>query len=80
MSATKVAVSMDENLLERLDRLVEDRHYSSRSQAIQEAIAEKIHRVDKSLLARECSKLDRKVEQAMADEGLGGDVAEWPKY
>jgi len=38
--------------------------------AVQEAVAEKISRMDKSALARECAKLDRNSEQAMADEGL----------
>ena len=64
MSTTKVAISMDENLLQRLDRLVKTRPFRSRSQAVQQAVSEK------SALARECAKLDRKSEQAMADEGL----------
>ncbi len=59
---------MDETLLQRLDRLVKTRSF--RSQAVQEAVAEKISRMDKRDLARECAKLDRKSEQAMADEGL----------
>src|SRR5712691_6921248 len=70
MSAAKVAISMDETLLQRLDRLVKTRSFRSRSQVVQEAVSEKISRMDKSALARECAKLDRKSEQAMADEGL----------
>jgi antitoxin (DNA-binding transcriptional repressor) of toxin-antitoxin stability system len=31
-------------------------------------------------LARECAKLDRKSEQAMADEGLATEISAWPKY
>ncbi len=46
------------------------RSFRSRSQVVQEAVSEKISRMDKSALARECAKLDRKSEQAMADEGL----------
>ena len=80
MSATKVAISMNETLLQRLDRLVKTRSFRSRSQAVQEAVAEKISRMDKSALARECAKLDRKSEQAMADEGLATDISTWPKY
>ena len=30
--------------------------------------------------ARECAKLDRKSEQAMADEGLATEISAWPKY
>ena len=66
MSATKVAISMDETLLQRLDRLVKTRSFRSRSQVVQKAVSEKISRMDKSALARECAKLDRKSEQAMA--------------
>ncbi|MBS3905509.1 MAG: hypothetical protein KGZ49_00610 [Syntrophaceae bacterium] len=31
-------------------------------------------------LARECAKLDRKFEQAMAKEGLSVEVGGWPEY
>ncbi|MGO8677941.1 MAG: CopG family ribbon-helix-helix protein [Limisphaerales bacterium] len=80
MSAAKVAVSMDEALLLRLDKLVRTHSFRSRSQAIQQAVAEKIDRMDSSGLARESAKLNRKFEQSLADEGLAAEVAEWPKY
>src|SRR5437764_10870123 len=79
MSATKVAISMDETLLQRLDRLVKTRSFRSRSQVVQEAVTEKISRMDKSALVRECAKLDRKSEQAMADEGLAFEISGWPQ-
>ncbi|MGD0412235.1 MAG: ribbon-helix-helix domain-containing protein [Verrucomicrobiota bacterium] len=71
---------MDETLLQRLDRLVKSRSFRSRSQVVQEAVSEKISRMDKSALAKECAKLDRTFEQAMAEEGLATEVAAWPKY
>lgn len=77
---TKVAISMDETLLQRLDRLVKTRSFRSRSQMVQEAVSEKINRLDKSALAKECAKLDRKFEQAMADEGLATEMTTWPRY
>jgi metal-responsive CopG/Arc/MetJ family transcriptional regulator len=80
MSATKVAISMDAAVLRRLDRLVKTRPFRSRSQAVQEAVSEKIDRMDSAALARECAKLDPKSEQAMADEGLATEIGEWPKY
>jgi metal-responsive CopG/Arc/MetJ family transcriptional regulator len=80
MNATKVAVSMDESLLQRLDKLVKQQAFRSRSQAVRQAVSEKISRLDKSRLARECAKLDKKTEQAMADEGLATEAAEWPEY
>jgi Arc/MetJ-type ribon-helix-helix transcriptional regulator len=76
----KVAISMDAAVLRRLDRLVKTRPFRSRSQAVQEAVSEKINRLDKSALAKECAKLDRKSEQAMADEELATEIGEWPKY
>ena len=80
MSATKVAISLDESLLQRLDRLVKSRSFRSRSQVVQQAVSEKISRMDNRALARECAKLDRKSEQALADEGLSTEMAAWPKY
>jgi len=40
---TKVAISMDENLLQRLDRLVKTRPFRSRSQVVQEAVFENLN-------------------------------------
>jgi len=70
MRTAKVAVSLEKNTLERLDRLVADRVFASRSGAIQEAVAEKLERLERGRLAQECAKLDKRAEQAMADEGL----------
>jgi hypothetical protein len=48
--------------------------------AIHEAIAEKLTRLGKIRLAQECSKLDPKFEQSLADEGLSSELEEWPPY
>ena len=80
MSTAKVAITLDENLLRRLDRLVKNRLFENRSRAIQEAVREKLSRLDRDRLARECAKLDRKFEQALAEEGLSDEVEEWPEY
>ncbi len=80
MARAKVAISLDENTLNRLDRLVKAHQFPSRSQAIQEAVEEKISRLDRSRLARECAKLDPAVEKAIAEEGLSDDLAKWPAY
>lgn len=42
MSTTKVAISIDEKTLSRLDRMVAARKFPSRSRAIQDAVEEKI--------------------------------------
>jgi metal-responsive CopG/Arc/MetJ family transcriptional regulator len=70
MSTAKGAMTLDEDLLKRLDRLVKNRTFENRSRAIQEAVSEKLARLDRGRLARECAKLDRKSEQTMAEEGL----------
>ena len=80
MSTTKVAVTIDRDLLTRLDRLVKSRRFPSRSRAVQEAISEKLARLEHSRLAEECAKLDRVSERKMADEGLSDETAQWPEY
>ncbi len=76
MSTAKVAITLDENLLKRLDRLVKNRMFEYRSRAIQEAVSEKLSRLERGRLARECAKLDRTFEQTMAEEGLSVEVVE----
>lgn len=80
MASAKVAISLDHDVLERLDHLVERRVFPNRSKAIQEAIEEKLGRLERTRLARECAKLDPEFEKALADEGMSGELAEWPEY
>jgi len=80
MARSKVAISLDESTLNRLDKLVQKQVFPNRSQAIQEAVAEKLARLERSRLAQECAKLDPVFEKALAEEGLSGDLAEWPEY
>ena len=80
MSRAKIAISLDETTLARLDRLVEQEIFPNRSQAVEVAVAEKLERIERSRLARECAKLERQFEKALAEEGLSEDAAEWPEY
>jgi len=80
MRRSKVAISLDESTLNRLDKLVQKQVFPNRSQAIQEAVEEKLARLEKSRLAQECAKLDPAFEKALAEEGLSEDLAEWPEY
>jgi metal-responsive CopG/Arc/MetJ family transcriptional regulator len=80
MSVAKVAISIDHRLLRRLDSLVEQEVFRSRSEAIQKAVAEKLDRLDRGRLARECAKLWPIEEQEMAEEGIARDLAEWAEY
>jgi Arc/MetJ-type ribon-helix-helix transcriptional regulator len=80
MSSSKIAISIDEKLLGRLDRLVKEGRFPNRSRALQEALGDKLERIDRTRLARECAKLDPRAEQKLADEGLSGDIELWPEY
>ena len=80
MGRSKVAISLDESTLNRLDKLVQKQVFPNRSQAIEEAVAEKLARLERSRLAQECAKLDPAFEKALAEEGLSEDLGEWPEY
>jgi metal-responsive CopG/Arc/MetJ family transcriptional regulator len=80
MGRTKIAITLDEGTLGQVDRLVSEHRFPSRSQAIQEAVDEKLVRLSRSRLAQECAKLDPDYERALAEEGMGGELAEWPEY
>jgi Arc/MetJ-type ribon-helix-helix transcriptional regulator len=80
MGRSKIAITIDEETLGAIDRLVSDHLFPNRSQAIQEALDEKLCRLTHSRLAQECAKLDPGLEQALAEEGMGGELAEWPEY
>jgi metal-responsive CopG/Arc/MetJ family transcriptional regulator len=79
MPRSKVAVSLDESTLNRLDQLVKKQVFPNRSQAIEEAVAEKLAGLEKSCLAQECAKLDPAFEKALA-EGLCKRLSESPEY
>lgn len=80
MPRAKVAISLDVQTLDRLDRLVRDEVFPNRSQAIQKAVDEKIERAERGRLARECAKLNPAFEKTLAEEGLSEELAEWPEY
>jgi Arc/MetJ-type ribon-helix-helix transcriptional regulator len=80
MSTAKIAVSMDQETLKQLDRLVAQGVFPSRSRAIQQAVQDRLMRISRDRLARECSKLDPEAEAQLAEEGLAGEVDQWPEY
>jgi len=80
MSASKIAISIDSKVLAELDRWVAKKKISSRSRAISDAVSEKLARMDRGRLARECAKLDVKYEQKLADLGLAAERGQWPEY
>lgn len=80
MSTEKIAITIEDKTLTRLDSLVKSRAFPSRSRLIQEAIREKLERLDRSRLARECAKLDEQFEKSLAEEGISEELSEWPEY
>ena len=80
MSTAKVAISIDDQLLKKVDLLVKEKVFPNRSNIIQEAVKEKILKMEKRRLANECAKLDIDFERSMADEGISQEADSWPEY
>ena len=80
MGKAKIAITIDERMVGRIDRLVRQKAFTNRSQAIEIAIQEKLKRLDRSRLAIESAKLNPTAEQAIADEGFAEDLKSWPAY
>ena len=80
MNTSKIAITLNSQVLSEVDALVKRRIFPSRSRAIQEAVKEKLERLNHSRFAQECSKLDPDYEKALAEEGLREDLSEWPEY
>lgn len=79
MARAKIAITVDERALAEIDRLVVDGVFPNRSKAIEDAVQERIAKLHRSRLARECAKLDPNEEQALAEEGYTSE-SEWPEY
>jgi Arc/MetJ-type ribon-helix-helix transcriptional regulator len=80
MGKAKIAITLDEEYIEQIDKLVGKHVFQSRSQAVQEAVNDKLQRIKRSRLSKECAKLDPVFEKAIAEEGLNEDIDEWPEY
>ena len=80
MRKEKIAITLDRQSIGELDRLVDERIFQSRSQAIQSAVDETLCRMKKTRLAEACAKLNPEQEKAMAEEGMLEDMKIWPEY
>ena len=63
MAVSKIAITIDENLLKELDEVS-----LNRDNAIQEIVVEKLAPLKKVRLAKECAKLNPDLEQNMAED------------
>jgi hypothetical protein len=80
MGKTKVAVTIDAIAIIKIDRLVKKRFFFFFFQAMEEALYEKIERIEHRRLAEECAKLDPVEERQLAEEGMTGEIETWPEY
>jgi metal-responsive CopG/Arc/MetJ family transcriptional regulator len=80
MPKTKVALTLDVDLVERVDELVANKRFRNRSQAIEAALADKLERLARTRLARESAKLNPHEEKRLAEEGLADALDSWPEY
>lgn len=80
MAKAKIAVTLDADLLNSVDRLVAIGEFSNRSEAIQAGVAELLAKEQRQqVLLGELAKLDIAEERSLADAALIAD-APWPKY
>ncbi|MEX0747305.1 MAG: ribbon-helix-helix domain-containing protein [Rhodothermales bacterium] len=79
MATAKIAITLTAETLHRIDNLDSERAYPNRSRAIQAAVEEKLERMDRNRLARECAKLNPAEEQALAEAGLTDEQSGWPE-
>jgi len=80
MSASKITISIDRRLLQKMDYFVAHKVFKTRSQAVQTAVGETVERLEHKRLEKESAKLNKDFEQQMADESLVKDKEKWPKY
>ena len=80
MTRARIAITIDQVLLELLDSLVQNNIFQNRSQAINTALKEKLSRIEKTRLELECQKLVKQEEREFADMGVEEDFREWERY
>lgn len=80
MTTSKVAITIESDLLSKVDLLVSQQVFPNRSKAIQSALVDKLALLRRDRLASECAKLDSQVEQQLAEEGIEEDLIQWPLY
>jgi Arc/MetJ-type ribon-helix-helix transcriptional regulator len=78
MARSKIVIGINERALAQIDRLVRDGVYPNRSKAFEAAVKDRVERIHRSRLVRECAKLDRDEEQSLAEEGYVRE-SEWPE-
>lgn len=79
MAVSKIAITIDKSTLIMLDRLVKEKKFANRSRAIQEALEEKLQKLESNRLVEACELLDVYEERALAEEGFAAELQQWPE-
>jgi metal-responsive CopG/Arc/MetJ family transcriptional regulator len=79
MAIAKITIILDDNIIKQLDRMAGRKVFPNRSKAIQEAVKQKLSRMDRNRLARECTNLDLSFEQTLAEGGILLEDSELPE-
>jgi metal-responsive CopG/Arc/MetJ family transcriptional regulator len=80
MTAAKIAITLDENLLKEVDCWVEQKLYPNRSQAVQAALSTQSKQISQQRLEAECLKLNPQEEQEFAELGMNEALNDWASY
>ena len=80
MVTTKVAITIDTELIAQVDSLVFQKVFPNRSKAIQSAIENQLIQLRRDRLVRELENLDPLEEQKIADEGISEELLLCPEY
>ena len=80
MNKSKLAITINSVVPSRLDRLIQNKLYASRSEVNAKAVEAQMQRLEYTRLSEQCALLDVDEEQAMADVGLAADAAVWPAF
>lgn len=72
-NVAKIDISINTELLKRLDAFVNNKTFKNRSHAFQIALNSTLERFEHNLLEAQCMKIDKNAESRLADEGLQQD-------
>jgi len=70
MATTKIAITLDSETLQEIDRWVRAGRFPNRSRAIQTALAEMLARRKRRRLIEELAKINPQEEHALAEESF----------
>ena len=79
MTTNRIAITVEKDFLLRVDRLVKEHRFPNRSRVFQEAMREKLERLEGGRLASKAAKLNPQYEQQLAKEELANEVEARPE-